>query len=43
MRTHLEYEELDVSGRVVSDVVMDSCMKLIVRHWPVVRVAQFLQ
>jgi len=43
MRRDLEYEELDVSGGVVGNVVMDGCMQLIVRRWPIVLVTKLLQ
>jgi len=43
MRARLEYEELYVNGGVVSNVVMNRRVKLILRRWPVVFHAQFLQ
>jgi len=43
MRTDLEYEELDINCRVVSNVVVDGRVKLILWHRPAVLHTYFLQ
>jgi len=42
MRKDLEYEKLYVSGGVVGNVVMNRCVKLVVRQRPIVLLAKLL-